>query len=35
VPLVNPLGIVLVSARVGNYQRNPAFGILLDQLWVR
>jgi ABC-type transport system substrate-binding protein/DNA-binding SARP family transcriptional activator/streptogramin lyase len=35
IPLVNPLGIDLVSARVGNYQRSPAFGVLLDQLWVR
>jgi DNA-binding SARP family transcriptional activator/ABC-type transport system substrate-binding protein len=33
IPLVNPLGIDLVSARVGNYQRTPAFGVLLDQLW--
>jgi len=23
------------SARVGNYQYNPAAGILLDQLWAR
>jgi ABC-type transport system substrate-binding protein/DNA-binding SARP family transcriptional activator len=35
IPLVNPLGIDVVSARVGNYQRNPVFGVLLDQLWVR
>jgi peptide/nickel transport system substrate-binding protein len=35
IPLVNPLGIDLVSARVGNYQRIPAFGVPLDQLWVR
>jgi ABC-type transport system substrate-binding protein len=35
IPLVNPLGIDLVSARVGNYQRTPALGVLLDQLWVR
>jgi YVTN family beta-propeller protein len=34
IPLVNPLGIDLVSARVGNYQRTPALGVLLDQLWV-
>ena len=34
VPLVNPLGIDLVSERVGNYQRTPALGILLDQLWI-
>jgi ABC-type transport system substrate-binding protein/sugar lactone lactonase YvrE len=35
IPLVNPLGIDLVSARVDNYQRNPSFGVLLDQLWIR
>jgi ABC-type transport system substrate-binding protein/DNA-binding SARP family transcriptional activator len=35
IPLINPLGIDLVSARVGNYQRTPALGVLLDQLWVR
>jgi peptide/nickel transport system substrate-binding protein len=35
IPLVNPLGIDVVSARVGNYQRNSAFGVLLDQLWIR
>jgi ABC-type transport system substrate-binding protein/DNA-binding SARP family transcriptional activator len=34
IPLVNPLGIDLVSERVGNYQRTPAFGVLLDQLWI-
>jgi ABC-type transport system substrate-binding protein len=34
IPLVNPLGIDLVSRRVGNYQRTPALGVLLDQLWI-
>ena len=34
IPLVNPLGIDLVSARVGNYQRIPEFGVPLDQLWI-
>ena len=34
-PLVNPLGVDFVARRVGNYQRNPAFGILLGRLWVR
>jgi peptide/nickel transport system substrate-binding protein len=34
IPLVNPVGIDLVSAKVGNYQRTTAFGIPLDQLWV-
>jgi len=35
IPLVNPLGIDLVSARVGNYQRIPEFGVPLDQLWIQ
>jgi ABC-type transport system substrate-binding protein/DNA-binding SARP family transcriptional activator len=35
IPLVNPLGIDLMSARVGNYQRTPAFGVPLDQLWIK
>ena len=35
IPLVNPLGIDLVSERVGNYQRTPALGVLLDQLWIK
>ncbi len=35
VPLVNTRGVDFVSERVGNYQRNPTFGTLLDQLWVR
>jgi ABC-type oligopeptide transport system substrate-binding subunit len=35
IPLVNPLGIDLLAARVGNYQRTPAFGVLLDELWIR
>jgi peptide/nickel transport system substrate-binding protein len=35
IPLVAPLGMDFVAPRVGNYQRNPAFGVLLDQLWVR
>ena len=34
-PLVNPIGVDFVASRVGNYQRNPAFGILLGRLWVR
>jgi ABC-type transport system substrate-binding protein len=34
VPLTNTLGLDVVSARVGNYQHNPHWGILLDQLWV-
>jgi ABC-type transport system substrate-binding protein len=35
VPLTNPRGIDLVSPRVGNYQYNPQWGALIDQLWVR
>jgi ABC-type transport system substrate-binding protein/class 3 adenylate cyclase len=35
VPLVNNLGLDVVSDRAGNYQRNPQWGALLDQLWVR
>ncbi len=35
VPLTNNLGLHVVSARVGNYQHNPQWGILLDQLWVK
>jgi YVTN family beta-propeller protein len=34
VPLTNPRGIDLVSPRVGNYQYNPQWGALIDQLWV-
>ena len=34
-PLENPEQIDLVSRRVGNYQYNPQWQILLDQLWVR
>ena len=33
-PLINERGIDLISERVGNYQRNPQLGMLLDQLWV-
>jgi peptide/nickel transport system substrate-binding protein len=35
VPLVNARQLDSVSRRVGNYQYNPQWGILLDQLWVR
>jgi peptide/nickel transport system substrate-binding protein len=35
VPLFTPWSGDLVSQRVGNYQYNPALGVLLDQLWVR
>ena len=33
--VATPASLDLVSARVGNYQRNPQFGILLDEVWVR
>jgi peptide/nickel transport system substrate-binding protein len=35
VPLHNPRSLNFVSRRVGNYQHNPQWGTLLDQLWVR
>jgi ABC-type transport system substrate-binding protein len=35
VPLYNPYGADLVSKRVGNYQYNPRYGVLLSQMWVR
>jgi YVTN family beta-propeller protein len=34
-PMINDLGADFVSARVGNYQYNPEFGLLPDQMWVR
>ena len=33
--LQNPLAVDFVSRRVGNYQYNPQWGALLDQLWVQ
>jgi len=35
VPLYNPRAMVLLSARVGNYQFHPLWQLLIDQLWVR
>jgi peptide/nickel transport system substrate-binding protein len=35
VPLVSFQIVDFVSARVGNYQFHPLWGILLDQLWVQ
>ena len=35
VPVFTPSHASIVSKRVGNYQYNPEWGILLDQLWVR
>lgn len=35
VPLLNPRTADFVSTRVGNYQFNPVWGVLLEQLWVQ
>jgi YVTN family beta-propeller protein len=35
VPLITHKQMEFVSNRIGNYQYNPQWGILLDQLWVR
>jgi YVTN family beta-propeller protein len=35
VPLFTPRAIDLVSPRVGNFQRHPVYGMLLDQFWVK
>ncbi|HLF68222.1 MAG TPA: ABC transporter substrate-binding protein, partial [Gaiellaceae bacterium] len=35
VPLFTPAGVDVVSERVGNYQYNPEWWTLLDQIWVR
>jgi peptide/nickel transport system substrate-binding protein len=35
VPLDNPLQSDFVARRVGDYQYNPQWGVLVDQLWVR
>ena len=34
-PLVNRRGFDFVSARVGNYQHHPQWGLLIGQLWVK
>ena len=34
-PTVTPNETDLLSRRVGNYEYNPVWGVLLDQLWVR
>jgi YVTN family beta-propeller protein len=34
IPLYNPRALVLVSPRIGNYQFNPFWTVLIDQLWV-
>lgn len=35
VPLSNPLEPDFVARRVGNFEYNPQWGVLVDQLWVR
>jgi len=35
VPVYNPRSLVMLSARVGNYQFDPYWSLLIDQLWVR
>jgi len=35
VPLFTSKSLDVLSKRVGNYQFNPGFGFLVDQLWVR
>jgi len=35
VPIYNPVSTVLLSPRVGNYQFDPNYQLLIDQLWVR
>jgi ABC-type transport system substrate-binding protein len=35
IPFTLPSGTLIVSARAGNYQYNPQWGVLLDQLWVK
>jgi len=35
VPLANPIGTFAFSARVGNAQVHPEWGVLLSRLWVR
>jgi peptide/nickel transport system substrate-binding protein len=35
VPLVNPKQVDFLSRRIGDYQYNPQWHVLVDQLWVR
>ena len=35
VPVYNPRSLVLLSRRVGNYQFDPYWSVLIDQMWVR
>jgi ABC-type transport system substrate-binding protein len=34
VPIYNPHSLVVLSTRVGNYQFDPYWSVLIDQLWV-
>lgn len=34
VPIYNPRSLIMLSARVGNYQFDPYWSLLIDQLWV-
>jgi peptide/nickel transport system substrate-binding protein len=35
VPTYNPRNFDFLAKRVGNYQFNPQWGALVDQMWVR
>ena len=35
VPLYHPHSLLMLSARVGNYQFDPHLAVVIDQLWVR
>jgi ABC-type transport system substrate-binding protein/DNA-binding SARP family transcriptional activator/streptogramin lyase len=35
VPVYNPRSLVVLSTRVGNYQFDPYWSVLIDQLWAR
>lgn len=35
VPVANQTDPVFLARRVGDYQYNPQWGVLVDQLWVR
>ncbi len=35
VPTHTSKGLSFVSKRIGNYQYNPEWGVLVDQFWVR
>jgi hypothetical protein len=33
VPVYNPRSMVMLSTRIGNYQFDPYWSVLIDQLW--